>query len=127
MLGLALRLSEGGLVPALCVAALLGTGLGFCCVRGWIGGGDVKLLAALALVLPPGRMLPAIVATAWSGVALALPYCVLRRRLAAPSPMRPRGLLPRIWRAEQFRLRRGGPLPYGLAIAAGGLLELFGR
>jgi prepilin peptidase CpaA len=30
----------------------------------------------------------------------------------------------RAWRAELFRLRRGGPLPYAVAICAGALLSL---
>jgi len=126
-LGLAARLAGHDLPAALLAAAVLGAGCGACWWRGWLGGGDVKLLAALALLLPPHRVLPGIVAVAWCGVALALPYIALRRRLAAPPLHRPPGLLARIWRAERFRLRRGGPLPYGLAIAAGGLLELFQR
>jgi prepilin peptidase CpaA len=126
-LGLTLRLVEGNLLPALLAATLFAVCLGFCWWRGWLGGGDVKLLAALAILLPPSHVLPAIAAIAWSGVVLALPYWALRRRLAAPSLRRPAGFLARIWRVERFRLRRGGPLPYGLAIAAGGLLELFGR
>ncbi|HVC61987.1 MAG TPA: prepilin peptidase [Acetobacteraceae bacterium] len=127
VLGLVLRVVEGSLLPAMAAAALLGICVGFCWSRGWLGGGDVKLLAALAMVLPPARVLPAITAIGWFGALLAVPFWVLRRRLGAPSSCRPAGLLARIWRAERFRLRRGGPLPYGLAIAAGGLLELFGR
>ena len=33
---------------------------------------------------------------------------------------RPAGLLSRAWRLERRRLSRGGPLPYAVAIAAGG-------
>jgi prepilin peptidase CpaA len=126
-LGVALRLHAGSLPQALLAAALLTTAAGLCWLRGWLGGGDLKLLAALALLLPPAHVLPGIMAVAWCGTALALPYLALRRRLPAPSPHRPAGLPARIWRVERFRLRRGGPLPYGVAIAAGGLLELLGR
>lgn len=127
VLGLALHLLAGDLLPALLAATLLAIGLGFCWSRGWLGGGDLKLLLALALLLPAGHVLPAIMATAWCGAILALPYWILRRRIAAPSPHRPHRRLARIWRVERFRLRRGGPLPYGVAIAAAGLLELFSR
>ncbi|HTW71080.1 MAG TPA: prepilin peptidase [Acetobacteraceae bacterium] len=125
--GLAMRSADGSLPLSLLATALLGTGCGVCWWRGWLGGGDVKLLAALTLMLPPQRVLPAVIAVAWCGVALALPYAALRRRIAVRPLHRPLGLLARICRAERFRLRRGGPLPYGLAIAAGGLLELLAR
>lgn len=124
--GLAARLAAGNLLPATGAMALLGAACGYCWWRGWLGGGDLKLLIALALLLPPHRLLAAVVTTGWSGAVVALPYCLLRRHLAPPAPRRPARLLPRIWRAERFRLRRGGPLPYGVAIAAGGLLGLFG-
>ena len=124
-LGLVSRGVESTLRPSLLAAALLAASCSYCWWRGWLGGGDVKLLAALALLLPPHRVLAAIVAIGWCGVAVALPYVALRRRLTPPAAHRPAGLLARVWRAERFRLRRGGPLPYGVAIAVGGLLELF--
>lgn len=127
ILGLAARLAEGTLGPAVPITASLAVGCMLCWWRGWLGGGDVKLLAALGLLLPPHRIVAAIVAITWTGAALAVPYIVLRRRLPAPQSDRPSGLIARIGRAERFRLRRGGPLPYGLAIAAGGILELLRR
>lgn len=126
-LGVAMRLHDGNLPPALVAAVLLTGVAGLCWLRHWLGGGDLKLLIALALLLPPAHVLPAIVTVAWCGTALALPYLALRRRLPAPSPHRPTGLPARVWRVERFRLRRGGPLPYAVAIAAGGLLELLSR
>ena len=125
ILGLAARVADGSAPSAFLAAAMLGAACGVCWWRGWLGGGDVKLLTALALLLPPDRVVPAVVAIAWCGVLLALPYLALRHRLRRPQAARPAGMLMRIRRAERFRLRRGGPLPYGLAIAAGGLLELF--
>jgi prepilin peptidase CpaA len=40
----------------------------------------------------------------------------------APRPGRPHSLIARIAKAEAWRLRRRGPLPYGAAIAAGALV-----
>ena len=127
VLGLGVHLADHMLPAALLAATLLGIPLLLCWLRRWLGGGDVKLLVALALLLRPDHVVPAIVTVAGSGVLLALPYCALRHRIAAPPARRPAAFLARIWRAERFRLRRGGPLPYGLAIAAGGLLELIRR
>ena len=46
-----------------------------------------------------------------------------------PAPTPPRGpkakLIPRILRAERWRIRRHGPLPYASAIAAGAVFTLF--
>jgi prepilin peptidase CpaA len=127
VLGLAARLAEGTVATALASTACLGVAGMLCWWRGWLGGGDVKLLVALALLLPPHRIVPAIVVIGWSGGALAIPYIALRHRLAPPRSGRPPGFLARLCRAERFRLRRGGPLPYGFAIAVGGILELLRR
>ena len=123
--GLALRLLDGTLPMALglALAALL---VGkFCWTRGWMGGGDVKLIAAGALAVPPGQFLSFITVMSVAGAILALPYLAgrtLRPRIESP---RPQALAARVLRAERWRLRRGGPLPYACAIAAGGLSALF--
>ncbi len=71
----------------------------------WLGGGDVKLLAAGALCLGVGGLAPFLIATVLAGGVLAVAFvawqCVLpgwRYRSARPS------------------------LPYAIAIAAGGIL-----
>lgn len=66
---------------------------------GWMGGGDVKLLAALALWLPWQALILLLFIMSLAGGALTL------------------GML--VW----SRLKRAGPLeiPYGVAIAFGGL------
>lgn len=70
---------------------------------GLMGGGDVKLLAALALWLPVGRFAEMMVFVALFGGALTL------------------GLLAR----HRLRRRPGRPeIPYGLAIVAGAALIL---
>jgi prepilin peptidase CpaA len=93
---------------------------------GWLGGGDAKLLGAVGLLLPPDRVADAVTTTAFAGALLALPYLACRGRIARPVPCRRCGLAARAWRAERFRLRRGGPLPYGVAIAAGTAFALLG-
>ncbi len=92
--------------------------------RGWMGGGDVKLLAAAALLVPANLVLDLIMATAISGSVLSLLYLVARRRMPRPRPGRPPSLLYRIVKAERWRLRRGGPLPYAVAIASGACFVL---
>jgi prepilin peptidase CpaA len=71
-------------------------------------------------------MIGAIAAIGLTGGVLALPYLMCRRRIAPPAPVRPSLLAARAWRAERFRLRRGGPVPYGVAIAVGTAFGLFG-
>lgn len=123
LLGLALHFHSGGLVAAL-VAAGFVFALG---VLVWwlgaIGGGDVKLLAACALLVGAPGVPVLLLAMALAGGVLSLAYLVGRRWPPAPVP-RAAGLPGRVWRAEARRLGRGGPLPYGLAIAAGTLFTL---
>ena len=87
--------------------------------RGWMGGGDVKLLGASALLMPAALVPSLLVATSLAGGVLSLIYLVARRRLARPGPGRAASLLARVLKAERWRLRRGGPLPYAVAIAGG--------
>ncbi len=88
-------------------AAVLAVGT-FAFGRGWMGGGDIKLLAASALWfdLPNGWRL--LVAIAIAGGLEALILMILRR-LKWRDSIRQKVLL----------LRRGGPIPYGIAIALG--------
>lgn len=94
--------------------------------RGMLGGGDVKLIAAAALGFSPLGALRFLGVTAMVGGALALLHVVLRRLLrhgARPGRRRASrrdGLWRRVLVAEMWRLGRGGPLPYGVAIAGGG-------
>ena len=115
------------------IASLLAGGFvfilsGMCWKRGWLGGGDVKLLGAVAVALPPVLVPPFVVAVALAGGVLSLFYLLLGRIIPVSAPrcpaVRPVGLLRRAWRLERRRLRRGGPLPYAIAIAAGGLFVI---
>ncbi|MGG5887105.1 A24 family peptidase [Falsiroseomonas sp. HC035] len=122
-IGLGLRASMGWspLLLSAAAATLLFTVLLAVAMRGWIGGGDVKLATALALGLPLGTILDFLLITVMAGGALGLgymsgPYLVSRR----PPALGGSGLR-RVVAVEMRRLRRGGPLPYAVAIAAGGI------
>ena len=130
-LGLLLRWHEGWAPLGLSLLAALGLFLILltCHARGLLGGGDVKLLTALALGLPPLGSYQLVVATALAGGVLAIAYLVLHRALSARGgALSPRGrgepLLRRIVSVEARRIRARGPLPYGVAIAVGGALVL---
>jgi prepilin peptidase CpaA len=56
---------------------------------------------------------------ALAGGLLTVPYLIARHRVPVPRRSQCAGLAARIARAELWRLRRGGPLPYAVAIAAG--------
>lgn len=122
--GVTLRALHGQLLTGLCVGAVVFLIAAFCWRRGWMGGGDVKLLAAAAILVPPAQAFTFITVVAVAGGLLAVGYIAARRIVTAPSPIRPRHLLARAMRAERWRIRRGGPLPYACAIAAGGLFVL---
>jgi prepilin peptidase CpaA len=129
LLGFALQMHDGTLPTGL-IAAMLVFATGVLAWRiGLMGGGDVKLLAALAFCVPPAAVLSLITAIGLAGGVLGLAYLALRRvlpsRVPAMRPIARRRLPQRVLRAERWRIGRGSPLPYGIAIAAGGLLSLF--
>jgi len=121
--GAVLRLSAGDLLPGFAAAALVFAAALLCWLRRWMGGGDVKLLAAAALLVAPVQVPLMLVSVSIAGGCLALPYLAGRHRPAAPQKAaaahRPAGLAARILRAERWRLGRGGPLPYAVAICVG--------
>lgn len=92
--------------------------------RGWIGGGDVKLLTAFAIGLSPSDCYRFVVVTALAGGVLGVTYLLLSHRLVPKRISSRTSLLKRVMAAEAWRIRRRGPLPYGVAIAAGGAFVL---
>ncbi len=101
----------------------------FCWRRGWMGGADVKLLGAIAIVLPPGLVASFVIAMSIAGAIHALVYIAAARVVKAPPPMpaqriMPRPLISRALRAERWRISRRGPLPYACAIAFGFLFVI---
>ena len=117
-------LIEGNLIAGLWTAIAVFVIAAFCWRRGWMGGGDVKLLGATALAVPPGSVPMLVFVMGMAGGLLSLFYLAARRLVHAPSATRPRSLVARALRVERWRIRRGGPLPYACAIAAGGLFVL---
>lgn len=85
--------------------------------RGWIGGGDVKLLAAAALWAGAEALPPLLLLTGLIGGLLALLFLTpLGAWITATRDAEPR-------RVSAHNPRMGGtPVPYGVAIAAAGLL-----
>lgn len=121
-IGLLLRGLQG--FSALAWSAAAGTLLFLALValhaRGMLGGGDVKLATATALGLPALSVANFIFATTMAGGILAALHLALRW-LPDPLPC-PSGAtaLRRVIAIERWRIRRKGPLPYGVAIACGG-------
>jgi prepilin peptidase CpaA len=119
--GVALRLIGGDILHGLLAGAVV---FAFCAILwrfGWLGGGDVKLLAAASVFVPPGLVPAMVLYTSLAGGVLAVLYLIAGRLVPPPAPARPRTLISRVARCEQWRLRRRGPLPYAAAIAAGGI------
>lgn len=129
VLGLAARGAAGELVPGLLAASLVFLFAAVAWHFRLMGGGDVKLLGACALLLPPQAAPSLILAVALAGGVLGLLYLGMRPLLPAMAPAArhrslPAGLPRRALRAEAWRIRRGGSLPYGVAIALGTFVTL---
>lgn len=82
---------------------------------GWMGGGDVKLLAACALWFDWGAALPWFIYVTMGGGLLSLLIIIARR------------LVPRGARGGSSLaiFSPNGPIPYGVAIAAGTIMALY--
>lgn len=100
--------SEAGLHVALAAGALIVTFAMFS--FGWIGGGDAKLFAATCLWLGPEQMLLYAIYSALIGGALTLLILFLRS-VPLPAMLHSQG-----WLAPNEGV------PYGIALAAAGLL-----
>lgn len=123
--GLMIQAASGHLAHAIIAGSIVFATASWLWHRGWLGGGDVKLLGAVSLAVAPLQVPSMLLSTALAGGILALPYLMMRRRKMEAAPgsrsdcHRPHSLPGRILRVESRRLHRGGPLPYALAIAAG--------
>jgi prepilin peptidase CpaA len=94
-------------------------------MRGWLGGGDVKLISAMAMGLAPQAAWQFVVTTVFAGGALGLAYILGRQFVPRTRVARGASLPRRVMVVEAWRIRRRAPLPYAVAIAIGGLLVLF--
>ncbi len=123
---------DGGVLRLLDHDLLAGIGCGLvifalaaiCWWRGWLGGGDVKLLAATALLVPPPLVPGYVVAVALAGGVLALLYLLLARLVPAPRRYHSASLLWRVVVVECRRIRRQASLPYATAISAAAILMI---
>jgi len=98
-------------------AGVAGLALGFILFAlGWIGGGDAKLFAAIALWLGFSDLLPYAVIASLFGGGLTI-MLVLARQLPLPALLAGRDWLVRLHDA------RSG-IPYGVALAAGAFVLL---
>ncbi|MBR0793489.1 prepilin peptidase [Bradyrhizobium manausense] len=112
---------------SLFVAALLFLVLFVIYQRGMIGGGDVKLLVALAVGLPLSGVVELLTVTALAGGVLAAMHMMMRH---LPYPkLAPAGssLVRRVYAVERWRHLRHAPLPYGVAIACGGIWTILSK
>jgi prepilin peptidase CpaA len=128
LLGIVSQLSSPmQLVESLLGAAILFALLLIVYTRGWMGGGDVKLLVALAVGLPAAGVIQLLTVTALAGGGLAVLHLIMRY---LPHPrLAPAGssLARRVYAIERWRHLRHAPLPYGVAIACGGIWTIFSR
>ena len=129
--GLAARILDHTFLSALGAGLAVFLAAAFCWRRGWMGGGDVKLLGGAALIVPPHGVFAMLAYVAFAGGALAFVYLIGSQLVPAasyscwPQAGRPQTLLARVLRAERWRIQRGGPLPYACAIAVGVVITLF--
>jgi prepilin peptidase CpaA len=130
-IGVAIRLADGSAATALAASAAVFLFGAFCWRAGWLGGGDVKLLAACAWLVSPALVPQLVLLTAISGGILACLYLALSSVARVPrAPTRagrPHSFAGRVRRTEWWRIRRRASLPYGCAIAVATLITLSGR
>jgi prepilin peptidase CpaA len=115
------------LVESAIVAAILLLLLLVVYTQGWMGGGDVKLLVALAIGLPLTGVVQLLTVTALAGGVLAIVHLMLRQ---LPHPrLAPAGssFARRVYAVERWRHLRQAPLPYGVAIAFGGIWSILSK
>jgi prepilin peptidase CpaA len=127
VIGLGARLFEGWQAAAWSLG--LGVAIFLALVplaaRGWLGGGDVKLIAAMAVGLPPIHTWDFVVATVLVGGLLGVLYILGRRLVPRTRVAAGESLTRRVLAVEAWRIRRRGPLPYAVAICGGAILLLF--
>ena len=83
-------------------------------IPGWFGGGDAKLMAAIALWIGPENLFPYMLYVALAGAMIATLFSSVR------SVPLPRIFLGEAWALRLHRVDSG--IPYGIALAAGALL-----
>ena len=77
LLGSSVRAVNGALIAGILASLVILCGAAFCWRRGWLGGGDVKLLAASAMLVPPTLVVRLLLDVAVAGGILAIVHLVL--------------------------------------------------
>lgn len=103
----------GVILSGLAIGAAVFAGGALLFAAGWFGGGDVKLLASVALWAGPGDIAEVLANIAFAGAGLAA-LLLLRLRLRTPED----------WRLQQ---PMQAPMPFGVAIAIGGWALILSR
>ncbi|WP_315764075.1 MULTISPECIES: A24 family peptidase [unclassified Bradyrhizobium] len=125
--GLALR--PGAFWLSLLVAIIVFFGLWIFAHFKIIGGGDLKLISAATLLVPPDRVGQLLIDIVLAGGGLSCVYLAARyglKRLPAPRPAaaeaapsaRTSGFV-RAIKAERIRIGGGYPMPYAVAVLGG--------
>jgi prepilin peptidase CpaA len=123
---LSLRLGSGEFWISVLAAVSVFVALGFLAHYGLIGGGDVKLITAVTLLVPPGSVGLLLIEIALAGGIVSLFYFAaghLLRRLpqfrASIAKTRRKSGFGKWLRRESSRIARGYPVPYALAVLGG--------
>lgn len=78
---------------------------------GWLGGGDAKLYAAIALWLPLGNAILLLLATVFSGLLLAVIYLITRKARRKKRVA-----------IQSMDAKKESRIPYGVAIVVGAII-----
>ncbi len=131
LIGLAQGLaSRPGVVwISLLAAVVVFLGLGIFAHYKIIGGGDLKLITAATLLVPPDRVGHLLIEIVLAGGALSCFYLVARYGLknqpasrsaaAEVAPPASASWLSRMIKTERARIAAGSPMPYALAVLGG--------
>lgn len=123
-LGLVLRILDREVPAALLAATACLLLTAFFWLRGWLGGGDVKLLSAATLLVPGANLVGLLAGVALAGGVLAVIYLGVSLLVAPPHGRAPHSTLARIARVERWRASRRRSVPYACAIATGTVVML---
>jgi len=121
-------LLAAGTVPAMWLQHILVACVGFLVLLvlfavGGMGGGDVKLGTAVLAWVGTQSLLNSLFVIGLTGLALAL-LGLLADRLALLSSATGQGRVRSMWRSTLHALSAKRGVPYGVALAAGGLVAL---
>jgi prepilin peptidase CpaA len=114
----------------LLAAASIVVALGLLAHHEWIGGGDVKLIAAVALLFPLSEVGGLLLSIAIAGGLLSCTYLAIRAGTKIPKPrfcpaeaqedtQETTWGLEDLLSGERMRIAAGEPMPYALAVLGG--------